>query len=94
MMSIKTAFVLSMAAIGASTFGVSAYVANRPPVLAQLVETDFVPSSPTRFEFRFASSRSAENSAVARHQVTLDPVIVYGGNSARVSARHEQKPID
>jgi len=79
MMSVKAMFAVSMTAIGTSTLGASAYVATHPTGSARtpLMEAEFVPLPPTRFEFVLASSIDAEKSTVAR-ELMLDTVTIYG----------------
>ena len=94
MMSVKAVFAVSMAAIGASTLGVSAYVASHPsaPARPSPIEAEVAPLPPTRFEFVLASSMDAKKSTVAR-ELMLDPVVVYGRDPARFGARQPEKAV-
>jgi hypothetical protein len=93
MMSVKAVLAVSMGAIGASTLGVSAYVATHPTgsTRTPLIEAEFVPSPPTRFEFVLASSIDAEKSTA--REMMLDPVTIYGKDSGPIGARQPQKAV-
>jgi hypothetical protein len=94
MMSVKAVFAVSMSAIGASTLGVSAYVAKHPTVSATSppTEAEVVPLPPTRFEFVLASSMGAEKTTVAR-ELMLDPVTIYGRDSVRIATGQPPKAV-
>jgi len=94
MMSVKAVFAVSMTAIGASTLGVSAYIATHPTVSAtpSPIEAEAVPLPPTSFEFVLASSTDAQKSTVAR-ELMLDPVVIYGRDSVRIGARQPPRAV-
>src|SRR5689334_4971804 len=94
MMSVKAMFAVSMGAIGASTLGVSAYVATHPTgsTGTPVVEAELAPVPPTRFEFALASSIDAEKSTAGR-ELMLDPVTIYGRDSASIGAPPPPKAV-
>jgi hypothetical protein len=94
MMSVKAAFAVSMTAIGASTLGVSAYVAEHPNVSATSppIEAEVVPLPRTGFEFVLASSLDAEKSTGTR-ELILDAVTIYGSDSVRIGARQPRGAV-
>lgn len=93
-MSAKAVFAVSTMAIGASTLGVSAYVATHPnvSVTPPPVEAEVVPLPPTSFEFVLASSVDAETTTVAG-ELQLDPVTIYGRDSGRIGAGEPPKAV-
>jgi hypothetical protein len=94
MMSVKAVFAVSMAAMGASTLGVSAYIATHPTVSARSppVEAELVPLPRSRFEFVLASSMDAEKPTLER-ELMLDPLTIYGKDSGRIGARQAQEAV-
>jgi hypothetical protein len=94
MMSAKAVSAVSMMAMGASTLGVSAYVATHPTVSARppSIEAEVVPLPPTRFEFVLARSIDTETSTVAG-ELQLDPVTIYGRDSGRIAAGEPPKAV-
>jgi hypothetical protein len=86
MISVKVAIALSMVGVGASTFGVGAYVSSRSsaPVKSAQVEEVEVARVPlqTRFEVAPATSIGATRSTEAK-VLMLEPVLIYGRNFVR-----------
>jgi len=85
MISVKLAIALSMAGIGASTFGVGAYVSSHTskPVEPPQSEVD-VARLPVPDGFGFARATSMEAQRPTESKVLmLEPVLIYGRNSAR-----------
>lgn len=94
MMSVKAVFAVSMMAIGASTLGVSAYVATHQTVSARPspVEAEPVPLPRSRFEFVLASSIDTEKTTEAG-ELMIDPVTIYARDPVRIGARQPEKAV-
>jgi hypothetical protein len=80
MISVKVAIAVSVVGIGASTFGVGAYVSTHPgEPIESPQEVARLPVQ-TRFEFAPATSIVAARSTEAK-VLMLEPVLIYGRSS-------------